>query len=131
MQVPIDRSLLKNKELIEVSGDKMSIGGVRRHTERQFQNHIIRLEEGEESTIYLSSDGYADQFGGAQNRKFMVRNFKRLLVELGQQKSLKSQHLTLNKVLEEWRGEQRQIDDILVIGFKLKTKSKENTEFSA
>ncbi len=123
--------LLKNKELMEVSGDKMSIGGVRRHTERQFQNHIIKLEEGEESTIYLSSDGYADQFGGAQNRKFMVRNFKRLLVELGQQKSLKSQHLTLNKVLEEWRGEQRQIDDILVIGFKLKTKSKENTEFSA
>ncbi|NJK83184.1 MAG: SpoIIE family protein phosphatase, partial [Saprospiraceae bacterium] len=86
---------LKNQALEEIAGDKMSIGGVRRHNERPFQNHIIKLQEGEECTIYLSSDGYADQFGGAQNRKFMVRNFKRLLVELSRQQSLKSQHLNL------------------------------------
>ena len=112
--------LMRNGNLEEIKADKRSIGGSSRSNSAPFTNHFIKVKEGEEITIYLSSDGYADQFGGDDNTKFMSKKFRDLLINLNHNKTLKSQHIQLNKVMEEWKGTHRQIDDILVVGFKIK-----------
>mgnify|MGYP001819755734 CR=1 FL=1 len=68
--------------------------------------------------IYMFSDGYLDQFGGPRGKKFMSRNFKKLILEL-QSVDLKDQGAAMEKVLMEWMGDISQIDDILVMGLRL------------
>lgn len=109
--------LIKNNEIIEYKGDRMGIGGARKNNHERFTNQIIKLEE--DVTIYMASDGIVDQFGGPKGSKFMARNLKKLLLELSSIKSMKAQHLQLNKILEEWRGEEKQVDDQLLIGFRI------------
>ncbi|WP_027002567.1 7TM diverse intracellular signaling domain-containing protein [Hugenholtzia roseola] len=103
----------------EVRGDKRSIGGWQKEKHRTFTNHIIDLKEGE-TTFYLSSDGYYDQFGGAQNRKFMRAKFRSLLMDL-QGQDFKAQKQKLEEVMQAWKGNNPQIDDILVVGFKIQS----------
>jgi len=69
-------------------------------------------------SYYLSSDGYIDQFGGPNQRKFMKKGFKRLLLEI-QSAGMGEQREILNTKLEEWRGSGPQIDDILVLGVRI------------
>ncbi|MCU0438048.1 MAG: SpoIIE family protein phosphatase [Raineya sp.] len=119
--------LVRNNNLEEIKGDRMGIGGAKRGVERHFTNHIIKLGK-EDTCVYLASDGFADQFGGEKNKKFMAGSLKNLLVELND-KSLKAQHLQLNKVMEEWKGNNKQIDDQLIVGFKIKpTASRQKAE---
>jgi hypothetical protein len=70
-------------------------------------------------SIYMFSDGFLDQFGGPRKKKFMSKNFKRLILEL-QSIDLKDQGAALDKVLAGWMGDVSQIDDILVMGLRLK-----------
>ena len=123
--------LVKNGELKEYKGDRMGIGGTRKTSNERFNNQIIKLD-GEDVTIYMASDGYADQFGGQSGSKFMARNLKKMLLELSNVKSLKAQHLQINKTMEEWRGEEKQIDDQLIVGFRITaTASREKAEISS
>jgi serine phosphatase RsbU (regulator of sigma subunit) len=69
-------------------------------------------------SYYLSSDGYIDQFGGPNQRKFMKKGFKRLLLEI-QDTGMAEQKEILSNKLEEWRGSGPQIDDILVLGVRI------------
>ena len=68
--------------------------------------------------LYLFSDGYADQFGGAKGKKFMIKSLKELFVEIHKQ-PMNKQHKHLDKTLLAWAGEREQIDDILIIGFRI------------
>jgi serine phosphatase RsbU (regulator of sigma subunit) len=77
---------------------------------------VIALQEGD--CLYLSSDGYADQFGGPDNKKFMQRRFEELLLEIHSQ-PMEAQKETLHKKLYDWMGVNDQVDDILVIGIKV------------
>ena len=77
-------------------------------------NH--RLNKGE--TIYIFSDGYVDQFGGPNRKKFLSKRFKADLLEI-QTKSMKEQHDYLEKTLAEWSKGYEQIDDILVMGIRV------------
>jgi serine phosphatase RsbU (regulator of sigma subunit) len=70
--------------------------------------------------IYMFSDGYVDQFGGPRGKKFMSRNFKKLILDL-QSVDLKDQGGRLEKILIEWMGDISQIDDILVMGLRLQS----------
>jgi len=93
--------LIKNGELIEYKADRMGIGGTHKNENEHFTNHIIKLDE-KDVTIYMASDGYADQFGGQSGSKFMARNLKKMILELNTNiKSLKAQHLQINKTMEE------------------------------
>ena len=89
---------------------------------KSFQNNQLKLEKGD--TIYLFSDGYVDQFGGAKGRKFMARRLRPLLLAM-QGMSMKQQNEHLDKVIETWKnptdgGEVfEQIDDILLIGIRM------------
>ena len=106
--------LIRNGEIIEYEADKMPIG-IHVFDESDFTNAEVSLEPND--TIYMFSDGYADQFGGDNGRKLMMKNFKKLLAEVSanpieQQKDLLLQRFT------EWKGDYRQIDDVLVMGIK-------------
>jgi serine phosphatase RsbU (regulator of sigma subunit)/Tfp pilus assembly protein PilF len=108
--------LIRDGELKDTKGDKFPIGGLQYEKERKFSNHVIDLLSGD--TLYLCSDGYADQFGGEKGKKFMVKNLQRTLVEI-QPIPMREQKIRLDAVLESWKRGHEQIDDILVIGLRV------------
>ena len=81
-----------------------------------FDNHTIKLEKGDQ--IFIFSDGYADQFGGPNGKKFMVGNFRKLLTQISQLPSTQQKE-KLDETLLTWQGGQEQVDDVLVIGVKV------------
>ena len=93
----------------------MPIGGSQFVTDQKFTNHTVNLSKGD--TIYLTSDGYADQFGGEKGKKFMVKRFYALL-NSNQNETMKEQGEILSRTFETWRGGISQVDDILVIGIR-------------
>ncbi|HAN18280.1 MAG: hypothetical protein A2X13_04745 [Bacteroidetes bacterium GWC2_33_15] len=106
---------ITNNELKIYKGDPMP-ASIHQNSEIPFTNHEIEAKEGD--IIYLFSDGYNDQIGGPRNRKFMSRSFQELLLKI-YQKPLDIQHQILDNTIEEWKGKNIQIDDILVIGLKI------------
>jgi len=112
-------SIIENKEsgyqLLQVKADKMPIG-IYIH-KNPFTKHEIQLEKDDQ--IYLFSDGYVDQFGGKKGRKFMSKRFKNMLLD-NADKDLDTQKQILVETLKKWMLGWEQIDDILVIGLKLK-----------
>lgn len=105
---------IKDGEFVEYKANKMAIGGF--HTEKKvFQQQEVELDGN--STFYIYSDGYQDQFGGPKNKKFMVKKFKQLLHEIAL-KPMAEQKQILEARLIEWMGNSEQVDDILIIGFR-------------
>lgn len=107
--------LIRNNELTEIKADRMPIG-IHRRAKESFNNHVIDLQQND--LIYIFSDGFVDQFGGQNGRKFLSANFKKLLIE-NCQKSTDEQRIIIEKTFKDWKGERKQLDDILVIGFKI------------
>ena len=99
----------------KVEADKNPIGGSQLDADRKFTAHSIKINKGD--TFYMASDGYADQFGGEKGKKFMVKRFNELMLEM-QSQSMEEQCITLDEKFENWRGSYQQIDDILVIGIR-------------
>lgn len=108
--------IIRNNELIHVKSDNIPIGSFFQYPDRKFTNHIIPILKGD--CIYVFTDGFADQFGGPDFRKFMYRNFKELLLNI-HQKPMEKQEELLWEELCNWKGEEEQIDDICVIGIKI------------
>ena len=108
--------IVRNGEIVEIKGDKFPVGEFIGAEKQNFTNHTVQLNEGE--TIYIFSDGYADQFGGPKGKKFMYRRFKELILSI-QDKSMEEQRAILNKEIDDWRGDLEQVDDIIVIGLRV------------
>jgi serine phosphatase RsbU (regulator of sigma subunit) len=68
--------------------------------------------------LYTFSDGYPDQFGGPNQKKFMIKNFKKMLQEI-HMKSMEEQKKIMQQTLREWMAHANQVDDILVIGVRI------------
>ncbi|MCZ6899097.1 MAG: SpoIIE family protein phosphatase, partial [Bacteroidetes bacterium] len=81
-----------------------------------FTKHSFELKKN--TSFYLFTDGYPDQFGGADNRKFNTNRFKTLLVNI-QKMGMKQQKEFLHETIQEWKGNLAQLDDILIIGVKI------------
>ncbi len=101
-------------KLYEIKGDLMPIGISDRMD--NFTFHEIDIFKGD--TFYLFSDGFVDQFGGPSNRKFGYRKFREQLL-INNSMSLAENKVYLEKILYDWMGDNGQIDDILVIGFRI------------
>ena len=113
--------VLSDKEIKVFNADKQTIGGggwASKKTDQskiEYTNHCIPIKKG--MSIYLFTDGYMDQFGGSERKKFRIQKFKELL--------LNSQHLSMQKQKEviatsheKWKGNVSQTDDILVMGIR-------------
>jgi len=98
-------------ELKETPADKQPIGYF--PSMKPFTNHIVKAGKG--SVVYLFSDGYADQFGGPNGKKFKHSRLKEVLLSICE-KDMKEQKKILNETFENWKGHLEQVDDILVIG---------------
>ena len=107
--------MIRKGELTHIKGCKMPIG-IHRRAKEAFANHYIKIEEND--LFYIFSDGYVDQFGGEYGRKFLSANFKELLLEVVN-KPLLEQRQIIEQTFDDWKGERKQLDDILVIGFKI------------
>ena len=108
--------LIRDNELIQHKGDKFPIGAYEGILEQVFTRIEIDLKKGD--CLYIYSDGYADQFGGPNDKKLTTRKFKELLLSI-HQKPLEEQKEMLNRKLQEWMGDREQVDDILVIGIRI------------
>ena len=106
---------IRGTKLTETKVDKMSIGSFVADDLNKYQNHSIQLNKGD--TLYITTDGYCDQFGGPKGKKFMAARFRDLLVEI-QKNTIEEQRDLLNRAIEEWRNREEQVDDILVIGVR-------------
>jgi serine phosphatase RsbU (regulator of sigma subunit)/lipopolysaccharide biosynthesis regulator YciM len=110
--------LIQNGEMSVVESSKLPVGGFQKDRERIFTSHTFNYSPENPLWIYVYSDGFQDQFGGQRGRKFSKNRLEELLFE-HHQESMPEQRKILNKTLIDWMGTNRQMDDILVAGFKL------------
>lgn len=106
--------LIRKGEIIETPGDKMPVGFY--ENMRPFSKHEISIEEGD--IFYMFSDGYEDQFGGPEGKKFKAKRLKNLLLEI-HKSPIGTQKELLEKNFEEWKGDLPQVDDVVIIGFSI------------
>lgn len=104
---------IQNGVLTTISGDRRNIGGY--ENAKPFTKHTISIEI--PTYCYVLSDGYVDQFGGPENKKFGLKRLTELLLSIhllpfAEQKEI------LQNTLKEWMERESQIDDILLLGFK-------------
>ncbi|MCD4794790.1 MAG: SpoIIE family protein phosphatase [Bacteroidales bacterium] len=111
----IDLILIRENEITEIKSDKKSIGIGRlgKQIGDKFINHKLTIQKGD--LIYIYSDGFQDQFGGENDRRFMKKNLKLLLEDISKL-SFNIQRSHLLKTLNRWQGKNIQNDDILVVG---------------
>ena len=101
-------------KLFEIKGNKQPIGYFEKHT--PFENHKSELKHGDR--IYMLSDGYADQFGGPNGKKFKYKALKNLILD-NQNNSLNNQKIEFEKVFHEWKGELEQLDDVCLMAIEI------------
>ena len=106
--------IIKEKNIDEIKPDKQCIGY--NDDMQPFVNHEMHLETG--TSVYLFTDGYADQFGGVKGKKFKYSQLKNLLLSI-YEKPAKEQKVLLDEAFESWKGKLEQIDDVCVIGVRL------------
>lgn len=102
------------ESLEEVQGDRQPIGNY--NNAKKFSNH--KLDVKKDQTLYLFTDGYADQFGGPKGKKMKYNLFKEIIIK-NSTKSMSEQKNELEKEFNTWKGKQEQVDDVCVIGIKL------------
>jgi serine phosphatase RsbU (regulator of sigma subunit) len=105
--------LVRNNKVTDLPYDKMPIG--KSEQIREFNKYTLETEKGD--MLYFCTDGYADQFGGEQGKKFKHKQLQELLVAICN-KSVSEQKKILNDTFEAWKGTLEQVDDICIIGLR-------------
>lgn len=107
--------LIRNNQLIVGKADKIPVGKSLKE-KQPFSIHSLDMFEGD--TLYLLTDGYADQFGGTSGKKFKYKQLEELLLA-SQPETMLRQKAILNETIEKWMGANEQVDDILIIGIRI------------
>jgi serine phosphatase RsbU (regulator of sigma subunit) len=105
--------LVRNNEIIEYKGDKIPVGKHDKDSE-SFTLHQVELKHNDK--IYLITDGFSDQFGGINGKKYMIKNLRSLLLSISKM-NMQEQKDRISKEFESWKGVYEQIDDVCIIGF--------------
>lgn len=109
---------IQNDTLYKVNGDKIIIGGFQNYIDGNHNYNQFELEVDSPTIFYLFSDGYQDQFGGDKNKKFMGKRLRELFLEI-HKKPMEEQQSILAQTFDTWKGTNKQIDDVLVIGVRV------------
>jgi len=106
--------IIRNRELIALKNDRIPIGlyGI----DRSYSKKEFQLEKND--TLFLFTDGYADQFGGQESLKYGLKRFKKLILGI-QDKIMYEQEEILAKEFDDWKGDNEQTDDLLILGIKI------------
>ncbi|HAA16424.1 MAG TPA: hypothetical protein DCE41_33855 [Cytophagales bacterium] len=112
----IDLVFIRNHEITRVRGSKFPIGRSTGYGHKTFKTSYHKFKKGDR--FYVYSDGYRDQFGGPEGRKFNAKPFRELLEQTAGG-SLASQYRELSQSFEDWKGSHPQTDDILVLGLEV------------
>jgi ligand-binding sensor domain-containing protein/serine phosphatase RsbU (regulator of sigma subunit) len=107
--------LIRNKSITEIKGNRFSVGLMEDLIDEQFENHIVKLEKND--MIYLFSDGYPDQFGGEEGKKFKYRRFRHLLLNIHNLPADEQEKLLDHSIIQ-WMNGHEQVDDILILGVR-------------
>lgn len=105
--------IVRDDKLIEIKGDKKNV--VQSFAMVSFNRSTFRLQEGD--LLYLFSDGYADQFGGPENKKFMYRRLRHILLTISKY-PLNDQERILDETIASWMDGHDQIDDMMILGVR-------------
>lgn len=105
-----------NYQLEEIKADKISIGISDSKEKQKFRNNTLKLNKGD--SVYIFTDGFADQFGGSEGKKFKYGKFKEILLQIAEYPAAQ-QKAKLAKAFADWKSGYEQVDDVLVIGFKI------------
>jgi ligand-binding sensor domain-containing protein/serine phosphatase RsbU (regulator of sigma subunit) len=111
--------IIRKGEINVVLADKIDIGYLTLE-KLEFTNQQFQCEPGDQ--IYLFTDGFADQFGGPDGKKFKYQRFKDFLVSIHSE-PMERQAILLDKEIEDWKGKRPQIDDILIMGVKIQRRA--------
>jgi serine phosphatase RsbU (regulator of sigma subunit)/ligand-binding sensor domain-containing protein len=106
--------VVRNNTLTEYKADRQPCAV--HIIENDFTTHEIQIQKND--IIYSFSDGYSDQYGGENNRKYMSKNFREYLLKISHEPMEKQKELLDNNI-ETWKNDREQIDDITVIGVKI------------
>lgn len=107
--------LIRDGHIMEYKSNKMPIG-IHLNVAQAFSSEEIEINKGD--MLYIFSDGYVDQFGGPNGKKFMIKNLKKLLVEIHNE-DLEMQKMIIENTLDKWMGKLDQVDDILLMGIRV------------
>ncbi|MEO1653085.1 MAG: SpoIIE family protein phosphatase, partial [Bacteroidota bacterium] len=108
--------VIQNQEALLLSPNTFAIGGYEKEGERNFTKQSLALHPG--ATMYLYTDGYHDQVGGPDHRRFMASRLRRMLCKL-YHKPMPEQKKILDKVIEYWMKGKPQLDDMLIMGLRI------------
>jgi len=104
-----------NGKLNVIKGDRVPVGGRHHDHNRSYSNRSFKVTKGD--CIFLTSDGFADQFGGPGNKKFLKKRLVRLLEE-NHRYSMQAQSFIYQKAFRDWKGNLEQVDDVSMLGIK-------------
>jgi len=107
--------IFQNGQLHEYRADRMPIG-IYYGEKDTFTNYEIDVNEGD--TVYIFTDGFADQFGGPKATKYMKYNLKSLLAEIINL-PMHQQRIMLENEFQKWKGSLGQIDDVTIMGIRI------------
>lgn len=108
--------IVREGVVIEFKSTKRSIGGGFGYDDKPFEEESIQLEPND--VLYMFSDGFVDQYGGPEDRKYLLSRFKRFLLSV-EGLPMDEQNERIKAEFEQWKGENEQLDDVIVFGLRL------------
>jgi serine phosphatase RsbU (regulator of sigma subunit) len=108
--------LVRNKELIELKPLKQAITASTEYEKKKFVDQELTLQKGD--SIYIFTDGYADQFGGPGGKKFKYKTLNELLISINHEPFARQRQI-LEDQFNKWKGDLEQVDDVLIMGIKI------------
>jgi serine phosphatase RsbU (regulator of sigma subunit) len=108
--------MIRDNEITEIKGDKHPVGIFVGEALKPFTEHELQLQRND--SLYLFTDGFTDQFGGEQGKKFKTSRLKELLLSV-QKGTMLEQRRWISEAIFQWKGDLEQVDDMCMVGLRM------------